>query len=93
MNFILKEMEERNADGVDFVPIWFDSESFPPIIQTMTKEEVKNAKGYPKTNRLYWKIENGKKFYCDGRYSFLKGVPVYDFKEIDFNMKGKNNND
>lgn len=90
MDFILKEMEEKNADGVDFVPIWFDSESFPPIILTMTKEEVKNTNWYPKTNRLYWRIENGKKFYCDGRYTHLKGVPVYDFKEIDFNTKEGN---
>ena len=93
MNFILKELEERNADGVDFVPIWFDSEIFPPIILTMTKEEVKNAEGYPKTNSLYWKVENGKKFYCDGQYPFLREVPTYDFKEIDFNMKGIKNYD
>lgn len=84
MDFILKEMEEKNADGVDFVPIWFDSESRPPIILTMTKEEVKSVNWYPKSNRLYWKIENGKKVYCDGRYAPLKGVPIYDFKEIDF---------
>lgn len=91
MDFILKEMEEKNADGVDFVPIWFDSESCPPIILTMTKEEVKNVNWYPKTNRLYWKIENGKKVYCDGRYAPLKRIPIYDFKEIDFiNVKEGN---
>lgn len=90
MDFILKEMEERNANGVDFVPIWFDA-SLPPIYKSYTKQEWIDSDGsYPKTNRMYWRIENGKKIYCDGRYAPLKGIPVYDFKEIDFNMKEGN---
>ena len=89
-DFILKEMEEKNAGGVDFVPIWFDS-SFPPVHESYTKQEwIDSDRSYPKTNRMYWRIENGKKVYCDGRYGPLKEIPVYDFKEIDFNMKEGN---
>lgn len=90
MDLILKEMEEKNADGVDFIPIWFDA-SLPPIYKSYTKQEwINSNRSYPKTNRIYWRIENGKKIYCDGRYATLKGIPIYDFKEIDFNMKEGN---
>lgn len=90
MDLILKEMEEKNANGVDFVPLWFDT-LFPPIYKSYTKQEwINSNRSYPKTNRMYWRIENGKKVYCDGRYAPLKGIPVYDFKEIDFNMKEGN---
>ena len=91
MDFILKEMEERNADGVDFVPIWFDT-LLPPVYASYTKQEwINSNKLCLKTNRMYWRIENGKKVYCDGQYVPSKEeIPVYDFKEIDFSMKEGN---
>lgn len=71
-DFILKEMNEKGADGVDFVPIWFDT-TFPPVYQSMTRAEVETANGYPKTNRLYWKIVNGKKTYVE-ELPFKEGI-------------------
>lgn len=53
-DFILREMEERGADGVDFVPVWFDT-SFPSVLESYTKQEwIDSDKFYPKTNRMYW---------------------------------------
>ena len=63
-DLILKEMNEKNADGVDFVPIWFHT-YIPPVYQSMTRAEVETANGYPRTARLYWKKVNGKKTYID----------------------------
>lgn len=63
-DFILEEMEECEADGVDFVPIstnpFFASEH---IICSYSKEEWKKGQFYPKSGRLYWKIINSRKFY------------------------------
>ena len=56
MDFILEEMDRANADGVDFVPIWFDEKLPPPIICSYTREEYERIKAYPKSNRIYWKI-------------------------------------
>ena len=64
MNFILEEMDAIDADGVDFIQIWFGP-SPPPIIKSMTREEVINADGYPKSSRLYWRIINGKRHYIN----------------------------
>lgn len=63
-NLILEEMDRYDADGVDFVPI-FDLSKIPPIICSYTREELKNLKVYPKSDRKYWKMINGKKVYCD----------------------------
>ena len=51
-NFYLDKMDELNADGVDFMPIWF-GEGVPPIIASYNKEEFKNVKAIPKTNYKY----------------------------------------
>lgn len=64
MDFILEEMNRVDADGVDFVPIWLD-ESLPPIICSYTREEWQNVKAYPKSNRMYWKMVDGKKEYVN----------------------------
>lgn len=61
-NFYLDKMDELNADGVDFMPIWF-GEGVPPIIASYNKEEFKNVKAIPKTNYKYWKMIDGKKAY------------------------------
>ena len=62
MDYILEEMNELEADGVDFVPIWY-SEEFPPIICSYTKEEWKSVQAYPKSGKMYWKMVDGKKEY------------------------------
>lgn len=64
MDFILEEMNKVGADGVDFVPVWF-GEGIPPIIRSYTKEECQQNKAYPKSNRMYWKMIDGKKEYVD----------------------------
>lgn len=65
-DFILEEMNKYNADGVDFVSITFDPFWNPNIYKTYTREEWLASDGsYPKTNRRYWKIIDGKKTYID----------------------------
>lgn len=70
MNFIIEEMEQIGADGVDFCSIawrYFLSinKSFP-IYKSFTKEELLKQKGYPKSGRAYWKMINNKKNYYIG---------------------------
>ena len=65
-DFILKEMEERDADGVDFVPVFTNPDNIlhQKIIKTYTKEQWLASDGaYPKSGRLYWKMVSGKKKY------------------------------
>ena len=65
-DFILKEMEERDADGVDFVPIFTtpDNILFTKIIKSYTREQwIASDGAYPKSGRLYWKLNNNKKEY------------------------------
>ena len=63
-DFIYQEMKKLKADGVDFVPIWFDSTQPAPIISSFSKNEWIKIKRYPKTGRRYWKIdERGNKLY------------------------------
>ena len=65
-DFILEEINKYNADGVDFVSITFDPFRNPNIYKTYTREEWLASDGsYPKTNRRYWKIIDGKKTYID----------------------------
>lgn len=60
---ILKEMRERNADGVDFVPLGFGLLS--RLIQSNTRQEFENGEVeyYPRSARKYWQIVDGKKVY------------------------------
>ena len=65
-DFILKEMEDRAADGVDFVPVFTNPDNIlhQKIIKSYTKEQWIASEGaYPKSGRLYWKNNNGKKEY------------------------------
>jgi hypothetical protein len=65
-DFILKEMEERDADGVDFVPVLTNPDNilYQKIIITYTKKEwIASNRAYPKSGRIYWKVVNGKKEY------------------------------
>lgn len=63
-DFIYFEMEKLQADGVDFLPIWFDKTRPAPIISSFSKEEWLKETGYPKTARRYWKLDNqGNKVY------------------------------
>lgn len=65
-DFILKEMEDRGADGVDFVPVFTNPDNIlhQTIIKSYTKEQWIASEGsYPKSGRLYWKNNNGKKEY------------------------------
>lgn len=63
MDYILDEMDKVGADGVDFVPLWFDKRFPLPVICSYTKEEWHNVKAYPKSNRMYWKMIEGRKQY------------------------------
>ena len=65
MDYILEEMNKVDADGVDFVPLWFDKRFAPPIICSYTKEEWLNVQSYPKSGRMYWKMIDGKKKYIN----------------------------
>lgn len=64
MNELLKYMDSINAEGIDFVGI-----SFPindKIIASYTREEFAKDGIYYKTNRIYWRIINGEKYYYCG---------------------------
>lgn len=64
MDYILEEMNKVNADGVDFVPI-MSPKLAPPVIVSYTKEEwIYGVSYYPKSDRRYWRIVDGKKIYC-----------------------------
>lgn len=61
-DFISDEMDRVGADGVDFIPIFYDLK-IAPVICSYTKEEWKHQNSYPKSNRRYWKIVDGNKEY------------------------------
>lgn len=63
MEYYKDKMKELDADGIDFMPIYFNSDTLPPIIESYTKEEFENVIYIPKTNYRYWKLEDGKKKY------------------------------
>ncbi len=63
-DFISDEMDRLGADGVDFIPVFYDR-TMAPIICSYTKEEMKSQRSYPKSDRRYWKIVNGNKEYVD----------------------------
>ena len=82
MNFIIEEMEQIGADGVDFCSIcWkyflLEGELFP-IYKSFTKEELLKQNYYIKSGRAYWKMINGKKNYYignnDSGYAMWKEV-------------------
>jgi hypothetical protein len=86
-DFILREMEECGADGVDFVPVWFDT-SFPPVYKSYTKQEwIESDGSYPKTNRMYWRIVNGQKVYIDPNMTIYKKEEAHKF-DIEEMLKG-----
>ena len=62
MGYYQDKMEELDADGIDFIPIFYDV-NLAPIIESYTREEFKNVDAVPKTSYRYWKIENGQKKY------------------------------
>lgn len=55
-------MDKVGADGVDFIPIFYNPE-IAPIICSYTREEFEEQNYYPKSGRRYWKIVNGIKEY------------------------------
>ena len=61
-NFLIDEMDSVEADGVDFVPVFYDMK-IAPIICSYTRKEVEDLDYYPKSGRRYWKIVNGNKEY------------------------------
>lgn len=75
-DLILEEMNKYDADGVDFVSIMFDPTMCPNIYKTYTREEwLASNRSYPKTNRRYWKIIDGKKTYVDTvSFKVLEGI-------------------
>nr|DAP47786.1 MAG TPA: hypothetical protein [Caudoviricetes sp.] len=64
MNELLEYMDSINADGIDFVEIGFPIND--KIIASYTKEEFAKDGIYYKTNRIYWRIINGEKYYYCG---------------------------
>lgn len=64
MDYILEEMNEANADGVDFVPLTLP-ESKTSVIASYTKEEwINRGDFYPKSDRKYWRMIDGMNIYC-----------------------------
>lgn len=66
IDYILKEMDEKKADGVDFVYIPFKEPHKFEIVKSYTRSEwIKGVSSYPKTCTLYWRNKDGQKIYCD----------------------------
>ncbi len=59
---IAEEMDNVGADGVDFIPIFYNPE-IAPIISSYTREEFEKQNCYLKSGRRYWKIVSGNKEY------------------------------
>ena len=64
MDELLEYMNSINADGVDFVEIGFPIKD--KIIASYTKEEFAKDGIYYKTDRKYWRIIIGEKYYYCG---------------------------
>lgn len=85
-DFILREMDECGADGVDFVPIWLClDDSMPPVYKSYTRQEWIDSDGsYPKTNRKYWRMVNGQKQYVDKDWRvYLKDLKQCEVSKFD----------
>ena len=71
MNFILEEMIELNADGVIFHNLFVTEEYLingkTKIFADYSLEQVKNLTAYPKSNRTYYKIVDGKLEYIKNK--------------------------
>lgn len=63
-NYYWDKMIELDADGIDFMPIWFGG-GLPPILKSYTRREFQNVQVIPKTNYRYWKLVDGQKVYID----------------------------
>lgn len=64
-NYFLNKMIELDADGVDFVPITFNTDKPLEIIRSYTKKDFESNPWLPvpKTNYLFYKNINGQKKY------------------------------
>lgn len=79
-DLIYNEMILTGADGVDFVPIWIGFPELPPVLESYTKEQWPSVSYYPRSNRVYWKLDdNGNKVYLDERYN---QKPIHERKAI-----------
>lgn len=66
MDYILKQMDDLNADGVDFHPIMLKTDIGTPnmtILKSYTKNEFLNVNYYPKSCYTFWRMINGQKQY------------------------------
>ena len=64
MEYILKEMKELNAEGVDFISVG-DNSLFPKVYASYTKRELEIGRPVPRAGRKYWKMVDGKKTYIE----------------------------
>ncbi len=67
MKTIFDMMLEYGADGVDFVPIWFDDIKCRPVYCSYTVDDFKSGRvcGIPKSNYVFWKIVSEEKVYIE----------------------------
>lgn len=65
-DFVWHEMEECNADGVDFIPLSFNNKFPLEIYSSFTKKQWETESCILKTGRKYWKIDKqGRKVYIE----------------------------
>ncbi len=67
MNYYLEEVINFDADGIDFVPIGEYNKKFPKVIESYTREQLKEQVCFPRTCYLFYKIVNGQKEYLGDR--------------------------
>lgn len=66
MDYILEEMKQLDADGVDFFLLKdvVNSTKISAPVASYTKEQCeKGGIAYPRTPKKFWKTINGKKVY------------------------------
>lgn len=67
MNRYLEGAINFDADGIDFIAIGEYNKKFPKVIESYTREQLKEQVCFPKTCYLFYKIVNGQKEYLRDR--------------------------
>ena len=69
MEYLMNEMIEKNADGIDFIDFkdFIENSKQPTIIVSYSLEQIQNKEYdfYPKTPYKFWMLKDGKKVYIN----------------------------
>lgn len=89
--FLLKEMQNIGADGVEFVPIFTDYNKPYKMYQDLRLEDLPTATYFPRSGRRYYRLEDGKKIYLDKNEKPNKDKDILKLKTGQIVSSGVNN--